>query len=267
MPGTFSPSPRVRDPDMHHGTCVTHVPRCIPGSLTSSFFWSRWRGKRSRRMRNPQFYVSGKKSILVIAVPDIILPMVAIVTAQGRMTSSWMTCSVLTIRIPPVWPNAHTVPGASTTAAITRTSVSTAIRTAAHVSITYLSGLRWIFLGAPLKVNGAPGNIQGNLDSFGLAPISQKKNVYELIIQNLLKKITWLHFHSILINQLGHKCAHGTAAQLSASLVRFHAWRDRMKVSWHGNTFHNTCHMWVEPPIAVGFSSQRAGSAQWWSSI
>ena len=26
MPGTFSPPPRVGDPDMHHGTCVTHVP-------------------------------------------------------------------------------------------------------------------------------------------------------------------------------------------------------------------------------------------------
>ena len=26
MPGTFSPSPQVSDPDMHHGTCVTHVP-------------------------------------------------------------------------------------------------------------------------------------------------------------------------------------------------------------------------------------------------
>ena len=26
MPGTFSPPPRVRCPDMHHGTCVTHVP-------------------------------------------------------------------------------------------------------------------------------------------------------------------------------------------------------------------------------------------------
>ena len=45
MPGTFSPSPRVSDPDMHHGTCVTHVPWCMPGSLTSSFLWSRWREK------------------------------------------------------------------------------------------------------------------------------------------------------------------------------------------------------------------------------
>ena len=29
MPGTFSPPPRVSDPDMHHGTCVTHVPWCM----------------------------------------------------------------------------------------------------------------------------------------------------------------------------------------------------------------------------------------------
>ena len=66
MPGTFTPPPRVSDPDMHHGTCVTHVPWYMPGSLTSGFLWSRWRGKRSRhyrRMPNPQFYVSGKRPI------------------------------------------------------------------------------------------------------------------------------------------------------------------------------------------------------------
>ena len=45
MPGTFSPPPRFSDPDMHHGTCVTHVPWCMSGSLTSSFLWSRPRGK------------------------------------------------------------------------------------------------------------------------------------------------------------------------------------------------------------------------------
>ena len=63
MPGTFSPPPRVSDHDIHHGTCVKHVPWCMSGSLTSGFLWSRWQGKRSRhlrRMRNPQFYVSGK---------------------------------------------------------------------------------------------------------------------------------------------------------------------------------------------------------------
>ena len=43
-PGTFSPSERDRDPDMHHGTCVTHVPWCMSGSLSGSFLWSRWWG-------------------------------------------------------------------------------------------------------------------------------------------------------------------------------------------------------------------------------
>ena len=45
--------------------CVTHMPWCMPGSLTSDFFWSRWWGKRSWRMRNPQFYVSGKRPMLL----------------------------------------------------------------------------------------------------------------------------------------------------------------------------------------------------------
>ena len=64
IPGTFSPQPRVSYPDMHHGTCVTHVPWCMPGSLTSDFLWSQPRGKpsrHSRRMRNSQFYVYGKR--------------------------------------------------------------------------------------------------------------------------------------------------------------------------------------------------------------
>ena len=48
MPGTFSPSPRVSNPDMHYGTCVTHLPWCMSGSLISGFPWRRWRGKHSR---------------------------------------------------------------------------------------------------------------------------------------------------------------------------------------------------------------------------
>ena len=46
--------------------CVTHVPWCMPGSLTSGFLSCQWREKRSRhsrRMRNPQFYESGKRSM------------------------------------------------------------------------------------------------------------------------------------------------------------------------------------------------------------
>ena len=64
MPRTFSPPLRVSDPGMLHGTRLTHVPWWMPGSLTSSFLWSRWRGKRprhSRRMRNPQHCVSDKR--------------------------------------------------------------------------------------------------------------------------------------------------------------------------------------------------------------
>ena len=37
-PGIFSPPPRVSDPDMHHGTCGTHVPWCMLISRTSGFF-------------------------------------------------------------------------------------------------------------------------------------------------------------------------------------------------------------------------------------
>ena len=64
--GNVFPPPRVSDPDMHHDTCVTHVPWCMPGSLTSCFLWSRWRENRSRhsmRMHNSQFCVSGKRPI------------------------------------------------------------------------------------------------------------------------------------------------------------------------------------------------------------
>ena len=68
MPGTFSPSPQVSDPDMHHGTCVTHVPWCMPGSPTSGFIWNRRRGETipafPARMRNLQFYVSGKRPMM-----------------------------------------------------------------------------------------------------------------------------------------------------------------------------------------------------------
>ena len=49
--GNISPPPRGSDPEMHHVTCVAHVPWCMPGSLSSGFLWSRWRGKHSRHSR------------------------------------------------------------------------------------------------------------------------------------------------------------------------------------------------------------------------
>ena len=51
--------PLVSDPGMHHGTCVTHVPWCMSGSLNCDGGGKR--SRHSRRMRNPQFYVSGKR--------------------------------------------------------------------------------------------------------------------------------------------------------------------------------------------------------------
>ena len=62
--GSVSPPSRVSDPDMHLGTCMTHVPWCMPGSVKYGFRGSRWRWKHSRhsrRMHKPQFYVSGKR--------------------------------------------------------------------------------------------------------------------------------------------------------------------------------------------------------------
>ena len=82
MPGTFFPPPRVGDPHMPHDTCVTHVPWCMPGSLTTGFLWSRWRGQCSRlswHMRNPHFYVSCKRpmahsSLVGMKIPVEIYP-------------------------------------------------------------------------------------------------------------------------------------------------------------------------------------------------
>ena len=74
MPGTFSPPPRVSDPDMHYGTCVTRVPWCMTGSLTCGFFWSRWRVKRSRHsrcMHNPKFYISARGPLTRHAVSSM----------------------------------------------------------------------------------------------------------------------------------------------------------------------------------------------------
>ena len=48
--------PLSSDPGMHHSTCVTHVPWCMSGSLNRD-----GGDKHSRRMRKPQFYVSGER--------------------------------------------------------------------------------------------------------------------------------------------------------------------------------------------------------------
>ena len=53
--------PLASDPGMHHGTCVTHVPWCMSGSLT--------RGGKTFPVipahAHPQFYVSGKRPMVI----------------------------------------------------------------------------------------------------------------------------------------------------------------------------------------------------------
>ena len=95
MPGTFSPPLWVSDPDVHHGTCVTHVTWCISGVL-----WIRWRGKpsrHSRRMRNAQFYVSGKRSMETLSS---LLALCEVVT--GLITKGQL-CGVLVFPFSLAW--------------------------------------------------------------------------------------------------------------------------------------------------------------------
>ena len=61
MSVTFSQPPRVSDPDMHHGTCVTHVPWCVPGSRYAFKSIAGKLPQHSRRMRSPQLYISCKR--------------------------------------------------------------------------------------------------------------------------------------------------------------------------------------------------------------
>ena len=56
--------PIVSYPGLHHGTCVTHMPWCMSGSLTRG--GGENSSRHSQRMRNPQFYVSGKRPKVVI---------------------------------------------------------------------------------------------------------------------------------------------------------------------------------------------------------
>ena len=86
-----SPQPRLNDPDMHHGTCLTHAPCCMLGSLTCGFPWSRWPGKR-----NPWFYVSGKRPIERILFLNNrsvdVLPPGATVIDRYQTNQHWHLC-------------------------------------------------------------------------------------------------------------------------------------------------------------------------------
>ena len=56
--------PLVSDLGIYHATCVTHVPWCMSGSLT------RDGGEKFPALRNPQFYVSGKRIMAIESHPS-----------------------------------------------------------------------------------------------------------------------------------------------------------------------------------------------------
>ena len=124
MPGTFSPPPRISNTDMHHGTCVTHVSWCMPGSLTPGFLWIRPGGKRSRhsrRMRNPQFSylvrgpykkrkflysVNGAKSsaatwyrLIKLNMPVFLPPPLAIIISNRMKLAGEISRNIAAIRV------------------------------------------------------------------------------------------------------------------------------------------------------------------------
>ena len=89
--------PRVSDPDMHHGTCVPHVPSCMSGLLAMHVgIANPWRrGKRSRhsrRMQNPQFYVSGKRLITLLLAVSGVTPMRQ--TKSFRLSGPWQQLDI-----------------------------------------------------------------------------------------------------------------------------------------------------------------------------
>ena len=51
--------PRVSDPGMHYGTCVTHVPWCMSGSLYPQWWGKRSRHSRRMRIRNLTYLARG----------------------------------------------------------------------------------------------------------------------------------------------------------------------------------------------------------------
>ena len=72
MPGTSFPPLRVSDPDVHHGTCVTHVPWCMPEIANQGFYFKIGGGENvpgipGTTLRNLQCWVSGKRPMLSIS--------------------------------------------------------------------------------------------------------------------------------------------------------------------------------------------------------
>ena len=110
MAGLFYPPPRFSDPDMHQGTCVMHVPWCMPGLLNSGFLRNRWRENvlgipGACTTRNFMYLVRG----LWIAVMEIsFLTHYKVNNGLREVDIQWCTSSLLNIYLAPIctsnWP-------------------------------------------------------------------------------------------------------------------------------------------------------------------
>ena len=63
--------PLVSDPSMHHGTCV--YARAVMHAGIANLRWWGKRSRHSRRLRNPQFYVSGKRPMIPMCTVSNVL--------------------------------------------------------------------------------------------------------------------------------------------------------------------------------------------------
>ena len=102
MPGPVFPPPRVSVPDMHHGTCVTHVPWCMPWSLNSGFL-SSWRAGKMF----PTFLAHAQTPLLCIwqeahADPNLVVVVHAnILPLNGAMHARcWLKYQTSILRLP-----------------------------------------------------------------------------------------------------------------------------------------------------------------------
>ena len=112
MPGTFSNhwihrKALVSDPGMHLGTCVTHVPWCMSGSLV--------RGSGENVLGNPKFYTSGKRPVPWLPMTYRCKDPAHQSRGGGGGGGGWGTPYVMgDTYVPRFWPPFFTLAGSST---------------------------------------------------------------------------------------------------------------------------------------------------------
>ena len=92
MPGTLFPSPR--DPDMHHGTWVTHVPWCMPGSLTGYSAWKLMSAENWTQKDRGKNWIWGQKDRFLLKLVVFVPQKIALLLVDEKITPK-RSCSIL----------------------------------------------------------------------------------------------------------------------------------------------------------------------------